>query len=78
LPVLRDRNEIYWSGRREAGSPDKGGQEELCSMALTIMFSGKPSEDITLRPEISLSLSAFIPDVGQWGNSFQDKTSPQN
>jgi len=56
----------------------KGGQEELCSMAPMTMFSGKPSEDSTLRPETSLSLSAFIPDVGQWGNSFQDKTSPQN
>lgn len=43
----------------------KARQEELCLMASTNMFSGKPFEVIRLQPEASLRLSAFIPDVGQ-------------
>lgn len=63
--VLGDRNEIHWSAGREAGSPEKIGQEELCLMMPMIMVSGKSSEVITLLPETSLRLSAFI---SEWGN----------
>lgn len=62
LPILGDWNGV-WSGKREAGSPDKG----------RTLFDGTSSHVLCEGPWTCEDETAFIPDMKQCVSSFQDK-----